>query len=105
VAETVTELLRLLEPRNVSGGYECRAGASDSERLFGGQVVGQALSAATRTVDSDRVPNFIHCSSLTAGRAHQPILYRVEQPDFAEGTASLTEKRPPAFAPFSALHF
>jgi enoyl-CoA hydratase/carnithine racemase len=46
-------------------------------------------------------------TTLEAARIRAQYLLKLakEQPDFAEGTASLTEKRPPAFGPYSALHF
>lgn len=46
-------------------------------------------------------------TTLEAARIRAQYLLKLakEQPDFAEGTASLTEKRPPDFAPYSALHF
>jgi len=46
-------------------------------------------------------------TTLEAARIRAQYLLKLakEQPDFAEGTASLTEKRPPDFAPYSSLHF
>ena len=46
-------------------------------------------------------------TTLEAARIRAQYLLKLakEQPDFAEGTASLTEKRPPDFAPYSTLHF
>jgi enoyl-CoA hydratase/carnithine racemase len=45
-------------------------------------------------------------STLEAARVRAQYLLKLakEQPDFAEGTLSLTEKRPPDFAPYTALH-
>ncbi|MBJ7336425.1 enoyl-CoA hydratase-related protein [Mycolicibacterium sp.] len=46
-------------------------------------------------------------TTLEAARIRAQYLLKLakEQPDFAEGTASLTEKRPPNFGPYSGLHF
>jgi enoyl-CoA hydratase/carnithine racemase len=46
-------------------------------------------------------------ATLEAARIRAQYLLKLakEQPDFAEGTASLAEKRPPAFGPYSPLHF
>ena len=46
-------------------------------------------------------------TTLEAARIRAQYLLKLakEQPDFAEGTASLTEKRSPDFAPYSPLHF
>jgi enoyl-CoA hydratase/carnithine racemase len=46
-------------------------------------------------------------TTLEAARIRAQYLLKLakEQPDFAEGTLSLTEKRAPAFAPYSPLHF
>ena len=45
-------------------------------------------------------------TTLEAARVRAQYLLRLakEQPDFAEGAASLREKRPPAFAPYPGLH-
>jgi enoyl-CoA hydratase/carnithine racemase len=46
-------------------------------------------------------------SSMDAARVRAQYLLTLAkgQPDFAEGVASLTEKRPPAFPPYAPLHF
>ncbi len=46
--------------------------------LFGGQVLGQALSAATRTVGDDRCAHSLHAYFLRPGDAGSPIVYQVE---------------------------
>ena len=51
----------------------------DAQRVFGGQVAGQALVAAARTVDSDRHVHSLHAYFLRTGTAHTPIEYRVER--------------------------
>lgn len=46
--------------------------------VFGGQVMGQSLSAAQQTVDADRLVHSLHCYFLRPGDAQCPILYEVE---------------------------
>ncbi|WP_032368344.1 acyl-CoA thioesterase [Rhodococcoides fascians] len=46
-------------------------------RVFGGQVLGQALAAAGQTVEQDRPPHSLHSYFLRAGRASEPIRYTV----------------------------
>ncbi len=46
--------------------------------LFGGQVLGQALSAAYQTVPSDRKAHSLHAYFLRMGNAAQPIVYEVD---------------------------
>lgn len=45
--------------------------------VFGGQVVGQALSAAAQTVPADRPVHSLHAYFLRPGDAKHPIVYRV----------------------------
>ncbi|MGA9332973.1 MAG: acyl-CoA thioesterase II [Rudaea sp.] len=47
--------------------------------VFGGQVVGQALSAAQRTVDSARAVHSLHAYFLRAGDIEAPIVYEVDR--------------------------
>jgi acyl-CoA thioesterase II len=51
------------------------------QRVFGGQVIGQALVAACRTVDdvNDRLPHSLHAYFLLAGDPKVPIIYDVER--------------------------
>jgi len=49
-----------------------------SNRVFGGQVLGQALSAATRTV-AERVVHSLHAYFLRAGDMEAPIVYEVDR--------------------------
>jgi len=48
------------------------------QRVFGGQVIGQALVAACRTVD-DRPPHSLHAYFLLAGDPRVPIIYEVDR--------------------------
>jgi acyl-CoA thioesterase II len=47
--------------------------------VFGGQVLGQALSAAQRTVDPDRSVHSLHAYFLRAGDIEAPIVYEVDR--------------------------
>lgn len=48
------------------------------KRVFGGQVVGQALVAATRTVENRKVHS-LHCYFLLGGDPRIPIIFDVER--------------------------
>ena len=49
------------------------------QRVFGGQVLGQALVAATRTVDVSRICHSLHAYFLRPGDPRVPILYEVDR--------------------------
>lgn len=49
------------------------------QRVFGGQVLGQALMAAARTVDVGRTVHSLHGYFLLAGDPSRPIVYDVER--------------------------
>ena len=49
------------------------------QRVFGGQVIGQALVAACRTVDEDRAPHSLHGYFILPGDPKVPIIYDVER--------------------------
>ena len=48
-------------------------------RVFGGQVLGQALSAAVQTVPPERVVHSLHGYFLRPGAVDRPIVYDVER--------------------------
>jgi acyl-CoA thioesterase-2 len=48
-------------------------------QVFGGQVLGQSLSAATQTVPADRVVHSLHAYFLRPGDAKKPIVYDVDR--------------------------
>jgi acyl-CoA thioesterase-2 len=49
------------------------------QRVFGGQVAGQALVAATRTVEADRSVHSLHSYFIRPGDPAVPIVYLVER--------------------------
>jgi acyl-CoA thioesterase-2 len=49
------------------------------QRVFGGQVIGQALVAATRTVEMDRFIHSLHAYFLRPGDPSVPIIYEVDR--------------------------
>lgn len=50
---------------------------TSSQRVFGGQLIGQAMIAACRTV-KERLPHSLHGYFLKAGDPQVPIIYQVE---------------------------
>lgn len=51
--------------------------SSGSPWVFGGQIIGQSMVAATRRVDS-RLPHSLHCHFIRAGDPRASIVYQVE---------------------------
>ena len=49
------------------------------QRVYGGQVLGQALVAAVRTVPTERVAHSLHAYFLLPGDPTRPIVYNVER--------------------------
>ncbi len=49
------------------------------QRVFGGQVIGQALMAAQRTVADDRFVHSLHAYFMLPGDPAVPILYQVDR--------------------------
>lgn len=50
-----------------------------SKRVYGGQVVAQALWAALRTVDPDFIPHSLHAYFIRGGNAAEPIRFDVDR--------------------------
>jgi acyl-CoA thioesterase-2 len=77
--QSVTELLDLLDLEEIEVGlYRARQPRSRLQRVFGGQVLAQALVAGSRTVPQQRVVHSLHAYFLVAGRIDMPIVYDVE---------------------------
>jgi acyl-CoA thioesterase-2 len=60
------------------------------QRVFGGQVAAQALTAAGRTVPSERRVHSLHAYFLRPGNPRQPIVYQVDR---ARDGVSFTTRR------------
>src|SRR5687768_4624065 len=58
--------------------FRGRSPQNSWQRVFGGQVIGQALVAAGRTVDG-RLAHSLHAYFLLAGDPKVPIIYDVER--------------------------
>jgi acyl-CoA thioesterase II len=56
-------------------------------RVFGGQVIAQALMAAARSADAERVPHSLHAYFMRPGDEAIPIIYRVNR-DYDGGSFS-----------------
>jgi acyl-CoA thioesterase II len=67
-----------LEPLEVDL-FRGRGAETAVQRVFGGQVAGQALVAAGRTVDADRPVHSLHSYFLRPGDPSVPIVYQVER--------------------------
>ncbi|WP_431983203.1 acyl-CoA thioesterase II [Streptomyces qinglanensis] len=76
-AERLVDLLNLEEiDLNIFRG---RSPRESLQRVFGGQVAGQALVAAGRTVDEGRPVHSLHAYFLRPGIPGVPIVYQVER--------------------------
>jgi acyl-CoA thioesterase-2 len=76
----VTDLLDLLDLEPIEYNiYRGRNRDIGSGRVFGGQVMAQALVAARRTVDDDRVAHSLHGYFILPGDLDAPIVYFVDR--------------------------
>jgi acyl-CoA thioesterase II len=75
----VDELLDLLDLRKLSDTtFEGTSPSVGPQRVFGGQVAGQALVAAGRTVTPERKVHSLHGYFVRPGDPTEPIVYAVE---------------------------
>ena len=80
MAESLQALLRLLDLEQIE--QDLFRGASPEtnlQRVFGGQVAGQALVAAGRTVEPSRSVHSLHAYFLRPGDPTRPIVYEVDR--------------------------
>lgn len=87
----LARLVRLLDVEEIE--VDLYRGTNTDEgwvRVYGGQVVAQALAAAQRTVADDRPVHSLHSYFIRPGEPRIPILYKVER---ERDGASFTTRR------------
>jgi acyl-CoA thioesterase-2 len=79
MSRAVEDLLAILDLESLEHNlFRGRSPQVGWQRVFGGQVIGQALVAACRTVEGRR-PHSLHANFLLAGDPRVPIIYEVER--------------------------
>ncbi|MGD8109081.1 acyl-CoA thioesterase II [Vibrio sp. TRT 21S02] len=79
MSKPLTELLNLLQLEKLEEGlFRGQSENLGLPQVYGGQVIGQALSAARYTVDPDRTVHSFHSYFLYPGDPEKPIIYDVE---------------------------
>lgn len=81
VQEALDDLIRLLDLEAIEVNlFRGRSPDEDRQRVFGGQVAGQALVAAARTIEEpDRLVHSLHAYFLRPGDPKVPIVYEVDR--------------------------
>ncbi len=78
--KTTQELIDLIELKQLSEtsfeGFSITVG---SKNVFGGQVLAQALNAASRTVPEERICHSLHGYFILPGDLEKPIIYKVQK--------------------------
>lgn len=79
-AQLVEGLRRILDVERIEEDYYRGIATPNGRgRSFGGQVIAQALMAATGTVEAARKAHSLHAYFMRPGDATAPVLYRVER--------------------------
>ena len=79
-ASAVDSLISILDLEPLEENlFRGRSPQQGWQRVYGGQVLGQALVAAVRTTPVDRVAHSLHAYFLLAGDPSIPIIYNVER--------------------------
>lgn len=80
MSQVLKELLALLELEPIEENlFRGRSQDLGYRQLFGGQVLGQALSAASKTVPAERQVHSLHGYFLRPGDASLPVVYTVDR--------------------------
>lgn len=76
----IEQLINLLDLEEIEKNhYRATSPSEGWQRVYGGQVLGQALVAASRTVEADRQAHSLHGYFLRPGDMKVPILYKVDR--------------------------
>lgn len=76
----VSELVSLLTLERIEDNlFRGQSRDIGTKYVFGGQVLGQSLSAAQQTVDGDRSVHSVHAYFLRAGDVNAPIVFDVDR--------------------------
>jgi acyl-CoA thioesterase-2 len=79
-ANAVDDLVSILDLERLEQNlFRGRGPKAGWQRVYGGQVLGQALVAAVRTVPEERVAHSAHAYFLLPGDPAEPIIYDVER--------------------------
>lgn len=80
MTQAMQELLDILDLERLEHNlYRGRSPQVGWQRVFGGQVIGQALVAAQRTVADGRFVHSLHCYFMRPGDPAVPIVYQVDR--------------------------
>jgi acyl-CoA thioesterase-2 len=78
--QILADLLKILELERIEiNMFRGESRDIGSPQVFGGQVLGQALWAATATVEPDRLVHSLHAYFLRAGDFNKRIVYEVDR--------------------------
>jgi acyl-CoA thioesterase-2 len=79
-AGAVGRLITLLDVERIEDDlYRGQSTNAGWMRIYGGQIVAQALMAASKTVDDSRLCHSLHCYFIRPGDPTHPVVYRVER--------------------------
>jgi len=100
--DVLEELVRLLELEEIEENiFRGQSQDLGFKNVFGGQVLGQALSAASYTAPQGRSAHSLHAYFLRPGDATRPIVYTVENmrdgKSFASRRVKAVQKGQPIF--------
>lgn len=77
-ADMAAKLVDLLDVEELDTDlYRGKRGDDGFGRVFGGQVIAQALQAAQRSTDDDKAAHSLHAYFMRPGAEEHPIIYRV----------------------------
>jgi acyl-CoA thioesterase II len=81
MSSPVQDLLNVLDLEQLEVNlFRGRSPPTDRQRVYGGQVIGQALVAACRTVEvNGRPPHSLHAYFMLGGDPKVPIIYEVDR--------------------------
>ncbi|MBA59272.1 MAG: acyl-CoA thioesterase II [Gammaproteobacteria bacterium] len=77
---SLEELIGLLDLEQIEDNlYRGFHPKDRKRRLFGGQIIGQSLIAASRTVEIEKIPHSLHAYFIRPGDWKIPVLFEVER--------------------------
>jgi len=89
--KVLKDLVQLLDLERIEDNiFRGQSRDIGTPQVFGGQVLGQALCAASQTVAADRTPHSLHAYFLRRGDVNVPIVYDV---DLARDGGTFTNRR------------